>query len=135
MNDLFLLHGGVKDNPEVDLWLTDQTPELGAIAHEWFTRMRRCGDDVLEVIHDGAPTACVGDVAFAYVNAFKANVNVGFFWGAELDDPSSLLEGSGKRMRHVKLRPGASINVEALAALIDAAYADIKRRLEPEGAG
>ncbi len=129
MHGLFLLPGGVKDNPAVDLWLTDQTPELGAIAREWFTQMRRCGDDVLEVIHDGAPTACVGDVAFAYVNAYRAHVNVGFFWGAELDDPGSLLEGSGKRMRHVKLRPGEAPDHAALNTLIEAAYRDIKRRL------
>jgi len=126
---LFLLPGGVRNNPDIDLWLSGQTPEFGAIAHEWFTAMRRCGDDVVEVIHDGAPTACVGDAAFAYVNAFKAHVNVGFFWGAALADPAGLLEGSGKRMRHVKLRPGGAIDSAALADLIEAAYADIRRRL------
>ncbi|MGE0687460.1 MAG: DUF1801 domain-containing protein [Dehalococcoidia bacterium] len=129
MEPLFLLPGGVRNNPDIDLWLSGQTQELGAIAHEWFTAMRRCGDDVLEVIHDGAPTACVGDAAFAYVNAFKAHVNVGFFWGAALADPAGLLEGSGKRMRHVKLRPGGAIDSAALADLIEAAYADIRRRL------
>lgn len=129
MDGLFLLPGGVKDNPAVDRWLSDLSPELGAIAHEWFTRMRRCGDDVLEVIHDGAPTACVGDAAFAYVNAYRAHVNIGFFWGAELDDPAGLLEGTGKRMRHVKLRPGEAINHAALGDLIAAAYADIRARL------
>lgn len=94
--------------------------------------MRACGDDVRELMHDGYPTACVEDAAFAYVGVFKAHVNVGFFHGAELDDPSGLLEGTGKRMRHVKCRPGAEINVAALQALIDAAYADIKLRLDLE---
>jgi hypothetical protein len=90
--------------------------------------MRACGDDVRELLHDGHPTACVGDAAFGYVNAFKAHVNVGFFRGAELADPAGLLEGSGKFMRHVKLIPGRDIDAAALAALIESAYADMHRR-------
>ena len=81
-------------------------------------------------MHDGCPVACVGDAPFGYVNAFKAHVNVGFFQGAELSDPAGLLEGSGKYMRHVKLKPGAAVNSAALRKLIDEAYSDIKARLE-----
>jgi hypothetical protein len=92
--------------------------------------MRSCGDDVRELLHDGHPTVCVNDAAFAYVNAFRAHVNVGFFRGAELADPEGLLEGTGRFMRHVKLRPGEDVNASALAGLIRNAYADIKRRLE-----
>ena len=94
--------------------------------------MRECGNDVRELMHDGSPTACVGDAPFAYVNVFRAHANVGFFYGAELEDPMGLLEGSGKRMRHVKLRPGVELDSAALEALIDAAYADIKLRLAAE---
>ncbi len=84
--------------------------ELGAIAQHWFEVMRNCGDDVREVLHDGHPTACVADAAFAYVNAFKAHVNVGFFRGAEIADPDGLLEGTGKFMRHVKLGPERDVD-------------------------
>ena len=91
--------------------------------------MRNCGDDVRELLHDGHPTACVGEAAFGYVNAFRAHVNVGFFRGAELEDPAGLLEGSGKRMRHVKLLPGKTVNAGALSTLIGAAYADMKKRI------
>jgi hypothetical protein len=80
-------------------------------------------------MHDGQPTACVEDVAFGYVKVFKAHVNVGFFFGAELEDRAGLLEGSGKRMRHVKLRPRSELAASALIALIDAAYRDVKARL------
>ncbi len=69
------------------------------------------------------------DAAFGYVNAFRAHVNVGFFFGAELDDPAGLLEGTGKRMRHVKLRCGQEANAAALSELIAAAYRDIRSRL------
>jgi hypothetical protein len=102
---------------------------LGSIARQWFVQMRGCGDDVRELVHDGAPTVCVGDAPFAYVNAFKSHVNVGFFHGAFLKDPAGLLEGTGKRMRHVKLKPGTEIDASALTALIDAAYLDIKERM------
>jgi hypothetical protein len=113
----------------VDRWFENQPPHLGGIARRWFDHMRGLGDDVRELLHDGHPTACIGDAAFGYVNAFTAHVNVGFFLGAWLDDPAGLLEGTGKRMRHVKSRPGQEPDAAALAALIDTAYRDMQERL------
>ncbi len=112
--------------------MNEHSGELGDIARHWFDVIRDCGDDVRELLHDGHPTACVADAAFAYVNAFKAHVNVGFFRGAELADPVGLLEGTGKYMRHVKLRPDVDIDATALTGLIESAYTDMKRRLESE---
>lgn len=112
--------------------MDDHSDELGAIARRWFDVMRACGNDVREIVHDGHPTACVGEAAFAYVNAFRAHVNVGFFLGAYIDDPKGLLEGTGKFMRHVKLGPGRDVDTEALAALIETAYVDMKERVAPE---
>ena len=130
--DIFRLSKGARRDPAVARWLSDEPVELRAIAKEWFTLMRRCGDDVGELIHDGCPVACVEDAPFGYVNTFKRHVNVGFFYGALLEDPAGLLEGSGKRMRHVKLKPDADVDAGALTDLIAAAYADIKKRLEVE---
>ena len=107
--------------------MNEHPDELGAIARRWFGVIRDCGDDVRELLHDGHPTACVADAAFAYVNAFNAHVNVGFFRGAELADPVDLLEGTGKYMRHVKLRPDVEIDTMALMDLIKLAYADMRR--------
>jgi hypothetical protein len=125
---LFLLPGSVKRDPAVNVWMDEQPEELGAIARRWFDVIRKCGDDVRELIHDDAPTACVADAAFAYVDAFTAHVNVGFFNGASLADPAGLLEGTGRFMRHVKLKPGQNVDGRALASLIDSAYAEIRRR-------
>lgn len=119
----------VARDPAVDAWLASRRPQLAAIAREWFLRLRACGSDVRELLHDGHPTACVGDAAFAYTNAFTAHVNVGFFLGATLPDPAGLLEGDGRYMRHVKLRPGTAVDVRSLEALITAAYLDMKSRL------
>jgi hypothetical protein len=110
----------------------DHPGELGAIAQRWFQLMRDCGDDVRELLHDGHPTACIGDAAFAYVNAFRAHVNVGFFRGAEIADPERLLEGTGRFMRHVKLRPDSDVDATALMKLIETAYIDMKGRLKAE---
>lgn len=127
--DIFRLSGAVERDPAVDLWLTDDPVDLRSIALQWFEQMRSCGADVRELMHDGCPVACVGDAAFGYVNSFKSHVNVGFFYGAMLEDPADMLEGSGKRMRHVKLKPGSDVDSAGLRALIDAAYGDIKARL------
>ena len=129
MNRLFRLSGGLKRDPAIDRWLDAQTEELGAVARRWFDELRACGDDVRELMHDGCPTACVEDAAFGYVNVFSAHVNVGFFQGSELFDPGRLLEGKGKRMRHVKLRPGCDFDPAPLSRLIDQAYRDMVGRL------
>jgi hypothetical protein len=118
----------VKRDPAVDAWMRGLSDELGTIARHWFDVLRAGGDDVRELLHDGHPTACVGDAAFAYVNVFTAHVNVGFFHGAVLPDPTGLLEGTGKFMRHVKLRPDDDVDPAALRALIRAAYEDMKQR-------
>lgn len=128
--DLFRIDGAVERDPAIERWMKARRGELGEIARRWFEVMRRCGDEVREVLHDGAPTACLGDVAFGYVNAFTAHVNVGFFQGASLADPARLLEGSGKRMRHVKLKAGVANDDRAIRALIEAAYLDVKERVE-----
>ena len=110
--------------------MKSHSDELGAIACHWFEVMRQSGSDVRELLHDGCPTACVDDAAFAYVNAFKAHVNVGFFRGAEIADSEGLLEGTGRFMRHVKLKPGNDVDADALMRLIDTAYTDMKERLQ-----
>ncbi len=132
MSELFRFRSAVPRDAAVDAWLNTQPAELGALARRWFEAMRASGLDARELMHDGHPTACVGDAAFAYVAVFTAHVNVGFFRGADLADPAGLLEGSGRLMRHVKLRPGRHVNEQALAALIDDAYADMLRRLEDD---
>jgi len=132
MSQLFRFSSSVRRDPAIEGWMCEHAVELGLIAQRWFEVMRDCGDDVRELLHDGHPTACVNDAAFAYVNAFKAHVNVGFFRGAEIADPYGLLEGTGKLMRHVKLSPEREINATALNKLIKTAYIDMKGRLRVE---
>jgi hypothetical protein len=129
-SELFRFNGAVERDPAIDAWMKAHAGELGDIARRWFELMRKCGDEVRELVHDGCPVACLGDVPFGYVNVFRSHVSVGFFQGAALPDPARLLEGSGRFMRHVKLKPGEAINAAALNKLIETAYADIKARVE-----
>jgi hypothetical protein len=129
VNGLFLFPDAVRRDPAIERWMSARSDELGAIARRWFEVMRACGGDVRELLHDGHPTACVGEAAFGYVNAFTAHVNVGFFRGAEIADPQGLLEGTGKVMRHVKLGPDRDVDAAALQKLIETAYTDMKGRL------
>jgi hypothetical protein len=128
--DLLRFDGAVVHDPAIDAWMKTHPGELGAIARQWFDVMRECGDEVRELVHDGFPVACLGDAPFAYVNIFTSHMNVGFFHGASLPDPARLLQGNGKFMRHVKLRPGTPANAAALRTLIHLAFSDIKARIE-----
>ena len=134
VSNLLRFPGAFRRDPSVDAWFHKPDDELRRIAQPWFRQMRGCGADVRELLHDGHPTACVGDAPFGYVDAFSAHVNVGFFHGTSLDGPGGLLQGTGKRMRHVKLHWAQQANAAALSALIVAAYRDIRVRIGSEGA-
>ena len=131
MSALFRFPKAVRRHPEVEAWFSSDTPTR-RVAEHWFARLRSLGEDVRELLHDGHPTACVDDAAFAYVDAFNAHVNIGFYRGALLDDPAGLLEGAGKRMRHVKVRWGAPLDEHALQALLVAAHAHMRSQVDAE---
>jgi hypothetical protein len=128
MEAILRFNGAVRRDPAITAWFS-RPEELRRMVQPWFKQMRASGPDVRELLHDGCPTVCVGDAAFGYVNAFSAHANVGFFHGNALDDPEGLLQGTGKRMRHVKLFWGEAVDSAALEALIAAAYRDIRARV------
>jgi hypothetical protein len=129
MEKLLLFPSAVQRDPGIDAWFAAPDHELRLTVRPWFERMRGCRPDIRELLHDRCPFACVGEAPFAYVNAFRAHANVGFIYGAELDDPAGLLEGAGRRGRHVKLRWGQPIDADALTDLVATAYRDIRARL------
>ncbi len=129
MNTLLRYTGKDIEEMDFDPWLEQKPAALRPIALKWFTVIKNCGQDVEDIFHDGYPIGCVESAPFAYINAFTSHVNLGFFYGADLPDESGLLEGTGKRMRHIKLRPGGSYDEAAILSLIHLAYVDIKERL------
>jgi hypothetical protein len=129
MSGLFRFPSAVRRHPDVETWFSGADP-LRERVRPWFERLRDSGEDVRELLHDGHPTACVDDAAFAYVDAFSAHASIGFYQGAALDDPAGLLEGVGKRMRHVKLAWGQRVDEAALDDLIAAAHRDMRARVD-----
>lgn len=57
-----------------------------------------------------------------YIAPFKAHANLGFMRGADQHDPAGLLEGTGKKLRHVKLRSMDDVDRPALRALLESSY-------------
>ncbi len=128
--ELLRFDNTLEHDPAIDAWFAAHPGELGNLARHWFEVMRNSGDEVREILHDGCPVACFGDVPFAYVNVFTAHVNVGFFQGSSLPDPAHQLQGAGKRMRHVKLRLETATDAASLTQLIKTAYSSIKAQVE-----
>lgn len=133
MEAILKFYGKDIEATEFDSWLEQKAEVLRPIASKWFEIIKESGPEVEAIFHDNYPIGCIEDAPFAYVNVYTAHVNVGFFYGAYLPDPSGILEGTGKHMRHVKLRPGADHNDQAIVTLIVAAYKDIKNRLNTIG--
>ncbi len=128
--ELLRFNNTVDRDPAIDARFTTHPGELGDLARHWFEIMRHCGDEVREILHDGCPVACFGDFPFAYVNVFTAHVNVGFFQGSSLPDPARQFQGTGMRMRHVKLRLESATDTASLSQLINKAYSGIKAHVE-----
>ncbi len=129
MEKLLLYTGKDIQDLTMNSWLRGKAPELRPIATKWFDEIKNCGNDVQDIFHDGYPIGCVNNAPFAYVNAFSAHVNVGFFYGVDLFDKDGMLEGNGKRMRHIKIKPELKYDDAEIIGLIEAAYIDIKKRL------
>jgi hypothetical protein len=73
--ELLRFYGAVERDLAIDAWMKEHAGELGAIAHQWFEVMRKCGDDVRELCMTA--TGCMfGDAPFGYVNVFTSHVNV-----------------------------------------------------------
>lgn len=67
---------------------------------------------------------------FCYIGAFSAHVNLGFYYGADLPDPLGLMDGTGKKLRHIKLK-----NMEAAdqPAVRDILMASLEERKDVLG--
>jgi len=109
--------------------LADVDPELAAIARRLRTMIRAVDAGTVETVRlgDHAATYGVGprkmSDGYAYIMPMRGYVNLGFYQGAELKDPERLLEGTGKGLRHVKIRSLAEADRAPIRALVAAALA------------
>ena len=66
---------------------------------------------------------------FCYIGAHRDHVNLGFYYGAELPDPEGLMEGTGKKLRHIKVRDTDGIDRSSLRRYIQFALDERKEAL------
>jgi hypothetical protein len=70
---------------------------------------------------------------FCYLAPQRDRVNLGFFHGSDLPDPDGLLEGTGKKLRHVKVRSVEQAEFPATGELIRTSLVDRKAALKLQG--
>ena len=116
---------------------------MEGVSDEWEAVARRLREVILDVHPQAVEVVRLGDnaasygvgpkkmsEAYCYVMPHKRWVNLGFYHGVALSDPEGLLEGTGKRLRHVKVRSLAAADEPALRALIKAALAERRTALD-----
>ena len=114
--------------------LVKAAPELRLVCESLRSRIASLHRDFVEVVWPRPKIASFGvgpkkmSEHYAYIAVHRSHVNLGFYHSASLADPSGLLEGTGKKLRHVKLRDVSAAKNPALAVLLREAIADRKRR-------
>ena len=109
--------------------LAEVEPKLAAIARRLRAIIRAVDRNTVETVRlgDHAATYGVGPKkmtdGYAYIMPKRGYINLGFYQGAMLADPAGILEGTGKGLRHVKIRSLADANRTAIRALIAQALA------------
>lgn len=104
--------------------------------------MKRLREIILEVDPAACEVVRLGDRAatygigpkkmsegYAYIMPFAAWVNLGFYKGTDLPDPEGLLEGTGNKLRHVKVRSLDAVERPSIRALLAAALEERKTSL------
>ncbi len=107
--------------------IADANPTVQAIAHAIRALFADVMPNITEVAWPKQKIAGYGvgpkkmSEQFCYLALFENHVNLGFYYGADLADPENLLEGSGKAMRHIKIRSVAELEQPAIRQLIEQA--------------
>ena len=109
---------------KVEALLSRRTEEVKALARTIRSLVLEAVPNAFEVIYHGA--LCYGTSARistmkVYISFHTSHVNLGFYFGTAIPDKDSLLEGEGKRMRHIKIRSRDDIQRRPFQRLVRAA--------------
>ena len=91
-------------------WRGDAIREIDALVRKAAPKAKGSIKWAQPIYEQGGP--------FAWTKAAKGHVSLGFWRGAELPDPQHLLDGSGTRMRHVKILSPADIRKSQFTAWV-----------------
>ncbi len=105
----------------VDELLTNYSPTVNSLVHGLWGLVREVKPDAAEHVHAGWKT--ISFEGGVYIAPLKEGANLGFYKGVHLPDPENLLEGTGKELRHVKIRKESDVKPEPLKRLIREAFA------------
>jgi hypothetical protein len=106
--------------------LSDIDPAMGDLARGTKALISQIMPEVVEVVWENQRIAGYGvgpkkmSEQFCYIAVFKKHINLGFYYGADLNDPSGLLQGTGKSLRHIKISDPAQLQDPALVRLVEA---------------
>lgn len=107
--------------------LSKADPQIQELANRTRSLVHEIMPDVTEVVWTKQNIISFGvgpkkmSEHFCYIGIFKAHINLGFYYGADLQDPHHLLEGTGKLMRHIKITSTQQIDDPSLQALVQSA--------------
>jgi len=102
-------------------YVRNDNPRLRRVARALRSFVKKTVPDTRETVNAwGIPTFEAPD-PFCFYMAGRNHVTFGFHFGTSLNDPESLLEGTGKNIRHVKLRTVADLEQKSLRELVLAA--------------
>ncbi len=110
--------------------------DVESIARRLRALIKSVHPDALEVPRPGKRTITYGigprkaSEAYVQIALARLHVNLAFLHGASLRDPDGLMEGTGKAIRHVKVRSGADADLPALGRLVKAALAERRTALQ-----
>ena len=117
----------VGGNGNFDEVIAAASPEIQALAREARALLSDVMPGIVEVPWARQKIAGYGvgpkkmSEHFCYLAPFKKHLNLGFFYGADLADPQNLLEGTGKELRHIKIRSAEQLRQPAVRELIERA--------------
>jgi hypothetical protein len=107
-------------DPAVDEYVAALNERQRGIAAAFRKLVARIAPDVVESVAWGLPTY-TGRSRLCYLRGTPTHLQVGFWRGAELPDPESMLRGTGDRVRHVRLRHANEVETKPFRALLRAA--------------
>ena len=111
---------------DVEGFLEELPKAIGMLCKQLRTVVTKSIPDATEIIAHGALGYAISNSAadrIIYIAPQQRWVNLGFFFGTGLNDPGKWLQGTGTRMRHIKISKPEDINHPEIKALIEAAWA------------
>lgn len=120
---------------ETTALLRKKPPAMGALAKGIRALVKKTAPGMTESINPWGIPTFESNGPMAYIIVHAKHITFGFHRGAGLKDPQDLLEGTGKSMRHVKMRNLADLRRPGLSQLIrDAARLNKKQPIKGMGA-